>query len=566
MYIPTIWEYLQFLGVSSDQTYWLGVTVSAMTMTDMVSGLVIGRVMDLRCNPKILVLFLNCSQIVGSCLYLTAASPAWLLVSRLVSGLGKGITIVFLTDICRSTDMAERTPILLLFNIAFQVGLLLGPACNLALSHLDMDTVLGHVDKLNSPGLLLAMAWALFSLLVLVFYWDLTSLKERIRIRGEMDNAYRTVNATEYQVLTSHDDRECEVVIYHDELDTAPEEVTDDEESQDTDELNPLNAPRYTEVEATYPCSLPIPSNISPSDISIFRSPSTSRLQVRLEDIQQAGTHRSHRNYGSMDTNNPRHRSDSRASRKSNNFIDEAERLMGESYTSASSETSQNGSDYDPTLNNNQSSVLERTEGTSMKDYLEVLLREELVCLVYLRFIALFCQTCLESSVPPIMQKFFDYGDQANSVLYLLAGLELIVIFVMLTVASKRVSDKKLISLGILLMLVALSWLLATLPRFSPSNRDNLPYFAVGVLLDLAGIPTVCDIGLALYSKLLPDHMQGLGHGVRRFISQLAILMGPLWGAGTLNTPALMLAVPLALILLGTAMFAASYSRMHPVQ
>jgi len=570
---PTIWEYLQYLGVLPDQTYWMGATISAMTVTDMVSGLVIGRVLDLKSNPRLIVLLLNCSQICGSCLYLSASTPACLLVSRLVSGLGKGITVVFLTDICRSTELAERTPILLLFNIAFQVGLLIGPACNLALSQLDMDTILGHLDKLNSPGLLLAVCWGLFSVMVLMFYRDLVSLRERIRIEGEMDAAYRTVNATEYQVMTDNGDREYEVVIYHDELDNSEQEqqeFTDDEENdvpvEVEDKLPLLNSPLYTQVEATYPCSLPVPSGISPSDISQFRSPSSSRLKLRLEDIQQLDTSGGHHsNYGSCGTSSGyhRHRSDSRVSRKSNNFIDEAERLMGESFTSASSENSQVGSESDLSVNIHDRDLV-RTDSISLRDYLGVLLREELVCLIYLRFIALFCQTCLESSVPPIMQKYFDYGDQANSILYLLAGVELIIVFAILSVASKRVSDKLLISIGVLLMLVAISWLMATLPNFTPSTRSNLPYFAVGVVLDLAGIPTVCDIGLSLYSKLLPNSMQGLGHGVRRFISQLAIILGPLWGAGTLNTPLLMLGVPLVLLLVGTGMFSASYRRMVP--
>ena len=128
------------------------------------------------------------------------------------------------------------------------------------------------------------------------------------------------------------------------------------------------------------------------------------------------------------------------------------------------------------------------------------------------RFVALFCQTALESSVPPIMEKYFSYGDQANSILYLLAGVELIIVFLVLNISSRRITDKVLISVGVVLMVVALSWLAATLPRFGVADRSNLPYFAVGVLLDLAGIPTVCDIGLSLYSKLLPDNMQVSGN------------------------------------------------------
>eukprot|EP00092_Neocalanus_flemingeri_P003893 GFUD01004190.1.p1 GENE.GFUD01004190.1~~GFUD01004190.1.p1 ORF type:complete len:678 (-),score=158.14 GFUD01004190.1:36-1901(-) len=557
---PTIWEYLQSLGVSPDQTYWLGATLSAMTVTDMVSGLVIGRMLDLKCNPRLLVLILNCAQVLGSCLYLTASSPVILLVSRLVSGLGKGITIVFLTDICRSTEQAERTPILLLFNIAFQVGLLIGPACNLALSQLDLMTMVGHLDKLNSPGLLLAVAWGLFTIMVIMFYRNLVTLRDRIRIGGEMNDAYSTASNNQYQIVPGND-WDYEVVTDHDRLDNFDHDhdVSEDEEIPlpDINEYEiPISiSPLYTQVEATYPCSLPVPGGISPSDISKFKSPSPSRFQTRLEDIQQLSS-TSHHDYGSC-TASYRKRSDSRVSRMSNKFLVEAERLMGESFTSASSETSQAFTESDV-------SELERTEPSSYRDYIEVLLREELVCLIYLRFVALFCQTCLESSVPPIMQEYFDYGDMANSILYLLAGVELIVVFSLLSIASKRVSDKRLISVGLLLMLVALSWLVATLPTFTPSTRSNLPYFAVGVVLDLAGIPTVCDIGLSLYSKLLPDSMQGLGHGVRRFISQLAIVLGPLWGAGTLHMPVVMLVVPLVLLLVGIVMFCASYGRMRP--
>ena len=98
---------------------------------------------------------------------------------------------------------------------------------------------------------------------------------------------------------------------------------------------------------------------------------------------------------------------------------------------------------------------------------------------------------------------------------------------------------------------------------------------------EIPGIPTVCDVALALYSKLLPDRVQGAGQvtsvshlncdlvigcphafasiqarniwvkvklkvqAFRRLVSQLALLLGPLWAPATLNNPMLMLAVPL---------------------
>ena len=238
---PTLWEFLQSLGVQSSQTYWLGLCLSSMTVTDMITGLAVGKLLDVgQYSIRKLVMILNCSQITGACLYLFSTSQYMILASRLVSGLGKSITIVFLTDICRSTQLSERTPVLLVFNIAFQLGLLLGPGCNLVLSYLELDTALGRLSKLNSPGLLLALAWSLFSVMVVLLYSDLVELVQRSRIQGEMDTAYSEVE-TERQ----------EVVV------TGP------------DESSPL---LYTNVDASYPSSLP-PNTRSPlsQDLSSYQ-------------------------------------------------------------------------------------------------------------------------------------------------------------------------------------------------------------------------------------------------------------------------------------------------------
>ena len=98
-------------------------------------------------------------------------------------------------------------------------------------------------------------------------------------------------------------------------------------------------------------------------------------------------------------------------------------------------------------------------------------------------------------------------------------------------------SDRNLITIGLVTMVVALIWLMCTLPSFSHHTPANLPFFVVGVAIDLAGkegrlflllhkkttldeiagIPTVCDVALALYSKLLPDRVQGAGQVTRNF-------------------------------------------------
>ena len=103
----------------------------------MLMGLVVGRLLDKFNRVLPLVLFLNLFQITGSLMYFFGISPAFMIFGRLIEGLGNPAMVAFTTDVCRATTLEERTPVLLLFNIAQQLGLLLGPACNLFLREID---------------------------------------------------------------------------------------------------------------------------------------------------------------------------------------------------------------------------------------------------------------------------------------------------------------------------------------------------------------------------------------------------------------------------------------------
>ena len=351
---PTLWEYLISFGVLPTQTYWLGLCLSSMTVTDMVTGLVVGKVLDVgQYSIKRLVVLLNFSQIAGACLYLFSQSRYMILVSRLVSGLGKSITIAFLTDICRSTRLSERTPVLLIFNIAFQLGLLLGPGFNLILSQLEVDTALGRLDKLNSPGLFLGLGWAMFSVLVMIFYSDLLELVQRSRIQGEMDTAYLQVE-TESQVLV--DGENCALL--------------------------------YSAVDQSYPSTLPPPTNTPPSqDLSSYQG---GPAGVKLAEVPTTI------NYGAIRA--VRSNSDavsvgsrsSRTSRKSNIFINQAERLMRDRHSDSDSSQESDRESLDQDLEDVQ--LLPATDDEALvssqsgvRGYFPVLFSQEMICLTYLR-------------------------------------------------------------------------------------------------------------------------------------------------------------------------------------
>ena len=55
--------------------------------------------------------------------------------------------------------------------------MMIGPASNFILSMISMSTPVGQLDKLNSPGLLMAVSWALYSLIVASLYTDLDTIQ-----------------------------------------------------------------------------------------------------------------------------------------------------------------------------------------------------------------------------------------------------------------------------------------------------------------------------------------------------------------------------------------------------
>ena len=136
-------------------------------------------------------------QIVSSCLYVLAKSPSWIIASRLVGGIGNVIAVALLTDVCRATTKEERTPILVGFNIAQQIGLLFGPACNLFLRKFNFTVTVGDfslvVSKLNAPGLFMGILYVTLEVVVTVFYYDLARAKreEEEEVRRSRDSRVR---------------------------------------------------------------------------------------------------------------------------------------------------------------------------------------------------------------------------------------------------------------------------------------------------------------------------------------------------------------------------------------
>ncbi|KAJ8409464.1 hypothetical protein AAFF_G00228650 [Aldrovandia affinis] len=187
-------------------------------------------------------------------------------------------------------------------------------------------------------------------------------------------------------------------------------------------------------------------------------------------------------------------------------------------------------------------------------------LREEVVILLTAQFITLFNQTALETMVTPLTQKYFNFRELENSLMYCICGVEVIAGFFFVRWLSQRVADRVVLAVGLVICIVACVWcliFLANPPPFHSCEQAGsfgwqLAEFIIGVFLQLLGLPFVAVSQVSLFSKVTSEKTQGFSQGVRRSVGGLATILGPLWAGGLTGNLYLMLGMMLALLTLLT--------------
>ncbi|CAG7832838.1 unnamed protein product [Allacma fusca] len=162
MILPSIWLYLQSLGVS--RTEWLGLTISAPSVSSALTGLAV----------------LVCGTFCLQDLFLVGPNTA---CPRFASGAG----IAFSAEFGRITTREERVAFLPIFDAANYVGTIFGPVLQWCLSHFHF-TIFGlSVNPLNGPGLMTASLSGLHILLTLFLYSNLTDDFKEIQIHSHQN-------------------------------------------------------------------------------------------------------------------------------------------------------------------------------------------------------------------------------------------------------------------------------------------------------------------------------------------------------------------------------------------
>lgn len=190
-------------------------------------------------------------------------------------------------------------------------------------------------------------------------------------------------------------------------------------------------------------------------------------------------------------------------------------------------------------------------------------LTEEIVVLLAVQFVFYFNQPGLETAVVPLNEKYLNFTEIDNSIFYCVCGVELLFFFVVVKVMSKRVSDRMILLIGLVIETLSLGLLAIFVPRLIPGNvSKNLPMFIICCGIQVSGLAFLAVSIISLFSKKVPQKIQGFSQGIRRATGGLATIMGPLWSGSTVEQPFLMLIVMVVLFVLALVMVLASWKRL----
>lgn len=137
--------------------------------------------------------------------------------------------------------------------------------------------------------------------------------------------------------------------------------------------------------------------------------------------------------------------------------------------------------------------------------------------------------------VTPLTQKFFNFGELENSIMYCICGVEVIAGFVFVRWLSKRVAERVVLAVGLILCNISCVWCLIFLANpqgkekeeelaVSDAGRSHLAHtcsfglggfawqlaeFIIGVFLQVLGLPFVAVAQVSLFSKITSQKTQG---------------------------------------------------------
>ena len=117
-----------------------------------------------------------------------------------------------------------------------------------------------------------------------------------------------------------------------------------------------------------------------------------------------------------------------------------------------------------------------------------------------------------ETMLTPLANKFFQFGELANSGMYAIGGAVVLAACIIVFAISRRVADRYLMGAGLAAMIGASVWALCTLPEGEASFDYNflMLHFAGSASIFIFGFTIVALANLSLFGKILREETQGV--------------------------------------------------------
>ena len=118
-----------------------------------------------------------------------------------------------------------------------------------------------------------------------------------------------------------------------------------------------------------------------------------------------------------------------------------------------------------------------------------------------------------------------------------MSSSKIIVVFMLLSFITKKIKDRTLLLVGLVVNLLTLIFLIVYLPNYKqpvnpvPSQISLKDYaiFMCPTLTNVFSLPLIVLASISLLSKITSLENQGLSQGMRRTVVGLATIIGPLW-------------------------------------
>nr|XP_054918548.1 uncharacterized protein LOC126546346 isoform X1 [Dermacentor andersoni] len=530
--LPSVWMYLKNCLESPD--YAIAVVISACCLTGLFVSPFVGVWADGTRNVRSVLLVVNVGQFAGSLLYFVGISPWLLLVARLLSGLGTGTAAVILADTARSTTEKDRTATFALLAGFRELGLIVGSSLHVVFENENLSVGAFPFDRYSIPALLMAFLWLLMEACFFLAYFNMAQLCHQQKLEDTLQCSYLEAsmgNVSECAPPPSPFPQHRE--LQHD-LDHAD---SISYSAGGPSSHHPYHPHRM--IQAPLMCSLN--SNLA----KMHRSP----LHLSLDEgdlFSDAMIETAERFILSSESANPGAAFRSTFS---------APPSMSDIEQSATHSTSDNVK---------SESIVPETQ--VLHRYCSEYIREDTVVLLAITFLVTYSQTALQAALYPVAKEYYHYGELKSIAIYLVCGVEVLLVFVSIHILSRQLSDRLLLLVGLVFTCAGTFLWLGFSFVASPGRLSSLPLFVLGTAIDLFGMPMLTVCTSSLISKVTSSKHQAVMQSLYMGVMQLGCTLGPLWTGGTLQHKSMLFGVPCGLSVLFTVLFLASFPQLGQQQ